>query len=299
MRRIPPLRLTGSLQDFGLHPKLALAETPAEALALTKRALAESSPPPQRVIAAGGDGTIHAILPALAGTSIPLAILPIGSVNVLARELGIPRSLPAAARIAALGVPRSIDLGRLQGSPLDSAQGRPFALMAGIGFDGAVVQRVRSRVKRRLGALAYVFSGLRLLLSFPSRRFTITCDGEKRQIKAWQVVIANAPSYTYHWSLAPHAKIDDGRLEVCILPHESALHRIKQVTAILLGKPHHAPVTYLSGRQIEIRAEPSAPLQMDGDPAPHVESAQIEILPQALTVMVEGKDDSLRTHRHR
>ncbi len=149
-----------------------------------------------------------------------------------------------------------------------------------------MVHTVKGHIKRRLGTLIYLLNGLRLLLSHPPRRFHIICDDEQVETEAWQVVIANASSYTYRWSLAPQAKINDGRLEVCVIPHAGAFKRIKQVAAILLGRHRWAPVNYLSGGRIEIQTDEPVAVQLDGDPAPSTDMAQIEIIPQGLTVMV-------------
>jgi len=292
MRRVEPARLIARLEQWGLDITPVLAEEPGHALAAAEQRLANTAASYQRLIVAGGDGTINSLLPALQKTSIPLALLPVGSVNVLARELGIPRSLREAARIAAHGIARRIDLGRFQSGSFQPrrAQGRPFVLMAGLGFDGAVVQAVRSSLKKRVGVLAYLLNGLRLLWAYPRRRFQINADDQSLEAEAWQVVIANAASYTYRWSLAPQAKIDDGRLEVCILQGMEGLPRLKQMASILLGKPEWAPVTHLSGRRIEIRADSPVPVQMDGDFALSTETAQIEVAPGALTVMTgEGR----------
>jgi len=127
----------------------------SEVASALRDAMHHESPEQLRVIVAGGDGTINAVLPALVGTSFPMAIVPVGSVNVLAREFGIPLAIDEAIGVAARGRLRRIDLG--------IADGRPFALMAGMGFDAAVVHSVASDVKNLVGPFAYVARGLSLL----------------------------------------------------------------------------------------------------------------------------------------
>lgn len=278
-RRLDPLRLLAALKKCGLQARLLVLDDPALATSAVKQALRESPAQFQRIIAAGGDGTIHALLPALVESpcAIPLAILPLGSVNVFMRELGLPRALPAAIEIAAHGKPRPVDLGLFNSDP--------FILMAGLGFDGAVVKEIKGNVKARLGSLTYGLQGLRMLFAQPAQNFHIVCDDTAAQVRAWQIVVANASHYTYSRSLAPHARIDDGRLEVCILPEGGRWLRLRQVLAILLGHPGEGLIKYLSGRRITIATESAVAVQMDGDPMPAITQAQIEILPRRLQVM--------------
>jgi len=278
-RRLDPLRLLAALKECGLQARLLVLDNPARAPGAIKQALCESPAQFQRIIAAGGDGTIHSLLPALVASpcAIPLAILPLGSVNVLMRELGLPRALPAAIEIAAHGKPRPVDLGLFNGNP--------FILMAGLGFDGAVVKEIKGNVKARLGSLTYGLQGLRMLFAQPAQNFHIVCDDTAAQVRAWQIVVANASHYTYSRSLAPHARIDDGMLEVCILPEGGRRLRLRQVLALLFGHPREGLIQYLSGRRITIATESAVAVQMDGDPMPAITKAQIEILPRRLQVM--------------
>ena len=285
MRRITPAQLAQALQERGLEVTIAAAEFSA-AVALARQALSDPSLGYQRIVVAGGDGAINSLLPAFTehpGHAVALALLPVGTVNVLARELGLPLSWPEAAVVAAQGVPRRIDLGRLNG--------RPFVLMAGLGFDAAAVQAIRTSVKSKLGAFAYVLNGLRLLLRTPAHTFRVTCDDANLELRAWQVVAANASRYTYRWRIAPQARIDDGRLDLCLLPELGRRRRLGQVLALLLNRPQGAAITYLSAERMEVCAEAAVPLQLDGDAFPAVETARIEVLPQALQVIVPGASE--------
>lgn len=286
MRRLPPTYPADLLAAQGLPTETFLARSSTDALAAARGALPDESY--DRLIIAGGDGTINSILPvfaeaARAGTRrLPLAILPVGSVNVLARELHIPRALPAAIQIAAHGSPRPIDLGLLNG--------QPFVTMAGLGFDAAAVHEVGAGIKRQIGVFSYVYNGLRLLLTYPARQFHITCDEQRLEMKSWQMVITNASSYTYRWSFAPQARIDDNQLEVCLLPERGPLGRLKQTAAILLNRPDWAPVICLPGRQIELQIEPEVAVQLDGDPFPAVSQAKIEVLRHGLEIIAPLKE---------
>jgi YegS/Rv2252/BmrU family lipid kinase len=270
--------LDARLRARGLEVVKVEGGGPEGAADALRAALSGESPDTARVVVAGGDGTINAVLPALCGTEFPLAILPVGSVNVLARELGIPASIDAAMEAAASGRPRRIDLG--------VANGRPFALMAGIGFDAAVVHSVAADMKGLIGSFAYVARGLQVLTSYPTSHFHIEADGEKVDAAGWLAVVANASRYTYHWRLAPDAQIDDGWLDVCFFSSESALETLGQVAAALGGRhSSHPGIQHLRGKRFRFCCSPEVAVQLDGDPAGST-PVKVEIAPGALTVMV-------------
>lgn len=274
-------RIEGRLAEAGFAVRRIAAADAAGALAGVRAALPGTEPEDTRAIVAGGDGTIHAVLPALANTGVPLAILPVGSVNVLARELGIPTSLDAAIGVAKSGQPRQIDLG--------CANGRPFALMAGIGFDAAVVHSVAPDLKNLIGSFAYVARGLQVLASYPQTHFHIEADGEEVEGAGWLAVVANASRYTYHWRLAPDARMDDGRLDLCFFASESAVQTAGQVVAVLGGRhSSHPGVRHLRAKRFRFHCEPEVAVQLDGDPAGST-PVEVTVTPGALTVMVPSE----------
>jgi YegS/Rv2252/BmrU family lipid kinase len=230
------------------------------------------------VIVAGGDGTINAVLPALAGSGFALGIVPAGSVNVLARELAIPRSLRRAAEVAAAGKVRRVDLGM--------AGGRPFALMAGLGFDAAVVGSVAPDLKNVLGSFAYVTRGLRLLATHSPSHFRIAADGGSFQTEAWLAVVANASRYTYRWRLAPEAQIDDGWLDLCLFQSSSPGRTAGQVIAALAGRhAEHPGVLHLRAREMQFESDPPVKVQLDGDAVGET-PVDVRVAPKALSVLV-------------
>lgn len=279
-------RLEQRLRAAGLEVQPISAGWPAGVADALRQAMQREPAGQVQVVVAGGDGTIHAALPALVGAEVPLAILPVGSVNVLARELGLPRRLEAAIAVAREGRPRRIDLGL--------ANGQPFALMAGIGFDAAVVHSVARPVKRLIGSFAYVVRGLRLLAECPRSRFVICADGCRVEAQAWQAVVANAASYTYGWQLAP-ARIDDGWLDLCLFHSHSAAQRMGQVISTLRGRhATHPGVEHMRARRFRFECEPPAPLQLDGDPA-GASPVEVSLLHAALTVLVPVESLDERT----
>jgi diacylglycerol kinase (ATP) len=273
----------------GFEITLINASTRGQTVGKILEALSDPSGNYQRLLVAGGDGTLNTVLSALLLTkrpveelfTPPLALLPLGTVNVLARELGIPFEITRAAQVAKQGLPRALDIGL--------CRQQPFILMSGIGFDGAVVSGVQPRVKNIIGAFAYVFEALRLVLAHPTHHFTLVYDGKTCSLPAWLVIIANASSYAYKMSITPEARLDDGLLDICIFPDRGRLHRIRQVFHLLTNHPERCPLLHLSARQGEIQARPAAFSQVDGDPGPELESFPFAALPGKIQIMVPSE----------
>ncbi|UCC67377.1 MAG: diacylglycerol kinase family lipid kinase [Armatimonadota bacterium] len=269
------------LSATGLDAQPVEAAGPKEVALALGDALRHESPEEVRVIVAGGDGTINAALPALIGTSFPMAILPVGSVNVLAREMGIPLAIEEAIGVAAGGRLRRVDLG--------VADGRPFALMAGLGFDAAVVHSVAPQVKNLVGSFAYVARGLSLLARHRRSRFRISTDQGGFEADAWLAVVANASRYTYRWRLAPEARIDDGCLDLCLFQSQSAAETTGQVIAALIGRHRNHPgVRHVRARELRFECDPPVCLQVDGEAAGE-SPTDVHVVPEGLTVVTPGK----------
>jgi YegS/Rv2252/BmrU family lipid kinase len=275
-------RVEERLRAEGIDVGRVVAARKEEAAEALREALRGQSPERTRVIVAGGDGTINAALPALIGTTFPMAILPLGSVNVLARELGIPLGTDAAIEAAASGRLRRIDLG--------IANGRPFALMAGMGFDAAVVRSVVPRVKNVVGSLAYVARGLSLLATCSASCFSVRADDKEFEVNAWLAVVANAARYTYSWRLAPAASVHDGWLDLCLFEMNSAAQTAGQVLAALRGRHvGYAGVLHMRARQFHFDCHPPVSLQVDGDRA-GMTPAEVSVVPDALVVVVPAEE---------
>jgi YegS/Rv2252/BmrU family lipid kinase len=266
------------LRSAGFGVSRLLPQGPAEVQPMLRASLRDLSPRKARVLALGGDGTVRAALPLLAYSGIPLALLPAGTLNVLARQLGIPTDLSAALELAIGGQPREIDLGL--------ANGDFFSAMAGIGYDGAVVRSlVPARNKRWPDVLSSALRGLRLLLRFPARRFRVTADAVSFETSAWLAVVANASRYAYHLRMSPRARLDDGWLDLCLFQARSSLHTAGQVLSLLAGMhASHPGVYHLRARRLRIETDPPSFVQLDGDPAPAT-PLELEVLPRALTVL--------------
>lgn len=210
----------------------------------------------QLLIVYGGDGTIHQALTALVRWDVPLGILPAGTANVLARELGVPLDPDRAVAVLTRGEPRRVCLGR--------ADHRYFLLMAGVGLDGFVIRRVTHRFKKRLGVAAYWVMGLASLWRYPFVPFELEVDSTFYE--ATFAVVANASRYGGHLRIAPQASLFEDTLDVCMFTGASRLLFMRYLLAVLRGKHLDCPgVLYRKGRAIRIRGDQSIPVQMDGE----------------------------------
>lgn len=211
------------------------------------------------LVVAGGDGTINEAVNGLvrAGHAVPpLAVLPVGTANVLAAEIGLPFAPRAVARCIAEGRPRRVHLGR--------ANGRHFVLMAGVGLDARVVAEVSLPLKKLAGKVAYVAETLAQLARYRCTPCTVTVDGAAYQ--ADSVVACNGRFYGGHFVAAPKGCLESAGFEVCLLTGAGAWNALRYGAALVLGRlPLLPDVRIVAGRDIVIEGEPGAPVQGDGD----------------------------------
>jgi len=210
------------------------------------------------VVAAGGDGTVNEVINGLVGTNTALAALPIGTVNVWVRELGLPLQPRAAAETLLDAQVRAIDLGK--------AGERYFLLMAGIGFDAAVTAEVRSAEKRRLGIFAYVFRALDLAWRFRGTHARIVVDGKAVRGRVLMVVLGNSQLYGGILKITARASLDDGLLDVCIIKGNTLRGAPLRILSILLRRSTLDPqIEYHRARMVRIETRRPLAVQVDGD----------------------------------
>jgi diacylglycerol kinase (ATP) len=224
------------------------------------------------LVVAGGDGTINEVVNGLSSSRLPLAIVPLGTANVLAAEIGMATGARSVARTIALGRPRPISVG--------VANGRRFLLMAGTGFDAHVVRHVDLALKRRIGKGAYGISILRQLRRFAFPEYAVTVEGTTW--KAGSVLVANAHYYGGRFVCAPAADLCTPTLEVCMFERRGRLSVIGYALAMFFGRlPKLKSYRIVTAEKIHIDGGGDEPVQGDGDIIGHLD-VTIEVIPDAL-----------------
>ena len=216
------------------------------------------------VLVCGGDGTVREVCAELAGTGIPIGIIPAGTGNLLARNLDIPLFLRAAIDIALTGQDRAIDMVKVSGDGVED--GTHFMVMAGMGFDAAIMEGVNEDIKARVGWIAYVLSALKSLM-FPAVRVEISVDGgEFTTHRARTIVVGNVGYLQAGMPLLPDASIDDGLLDIVMLHPRRFLSWIPLAFRVLAKRPRTDElVDRMTGRTVVVRASAETPRQLDGD----------------------------------
>ncbi len=243
------------------------------------------------VVGCAGDGTISEIVDGVAGSDVAVGVLPGGTVNLWARELGISPRLDVAAVQLVSAVRRRVDVGHLQ---VNGRHDRHFLLMAGLGLDGAVIARVSKPLKRRIGKLAIVVAALRALPSYHSVPVQVEFDGIRWQGRISQVVVGNTRMYGGFTRITPDAFIDDGLLDICLVTADSPGSAIQQLASLVLHqRPNPTSAeTYRVGA-LTITSPIALPLQIDGGaerlkkekPRAAGMTYAFSVLPRALTVL--------------
>ena len=256
-----------------------------------------------RVIAAGGDGTAHWVINGLAGTGAALGIIPLGSGNDLARNLGLPLEVEAATRAAVTGTVRRADLGRIrvqsprvpgsQGPSLAVASGGPldpwtlgpldrfFGCIASFGLDSHA-NRIANRHQRLRGALIYVYALLRSLVEYRVPQVTIRGDIGEFSGPMILVAAANAPSYGGGMRLAPRAEMADGMLDLCMVGDMSRLKLLRCFPEVFFGTHlRHREITCLPTAGFHLEADRPLEVFADGE-FQGLTPADVAVLPGAL-----------------
>lgn len=260
--------------DRGVDVAEVHGATAADSVELVRAAVTDATPP-DAVVCAGGDGLVCLALQAIAGSGVPLGLVPGGTGNDLARELGIPDDVTAAVDIVLAGKARSIDLGEIDSGTVTAEYGGPlrFATITGTGFDARVTLRA-NRMRRPKGSLRYTVAALAELtggLAVPYRIELSGVPGESGDIvvetPAVMVAVGNGRTYGGGMLICPDARLDDGLLDLTVVGAMSRRDMLRMLPALSSGKRiEHPAVTQYRAATITLIA-PAAPATADGEPA--------------------------------
>lgn len=265
-----------AIAEKGFSLETFTAVQPGEARRCAGSAKDESF---QMVICAGGDGTIHEVVNGIAGSDLILGILPMGTANVLALEMGIPLDPLMACEVLTNGKVKTIDLGL-------TSVGNYFSCMAGVGLDAQVVREVYPTVKSFLGMIAYPITALGTVLHYGLPELTVEIDGQKPSLRGYSMVVCNSRHYGGRFTLCPDAAIDDGWLDVCILQEHYASAIIRSGISVLLNDQRAIKgVTFHRGRSVNVSSAQRVLVQSDGDII-GTTPIGFTVIPRALKVMV-------------
>lgn len=264
------------LAEAGIEVALAPTGGPGSASELARRSVAEGR---ELVIVCGGDGTINEAVQGLAGSRVPLGILPAGTANVLAKELGLPWNIARAARLIPQSHVVRISLGR--------AGERYFISLAGAGPDGAIVYRLGRWLKFNLGIAAYWLEGVRHLFSYDFPRFAVEACGQKHE--AIFVVVSKTRHYGGPFRITRRARLVEDAFEVAVFHPAGRWRFLSYILADWLGRLERSrELTFLRARSARCAAlDPATRIyvETDGEPAGRL-PREFVIVPDALSLLV-------------
>ncbi len=229
-----------------------MTKAPGDARAFAAAAVKEGF---ATIVAAGGDGTVNEVVNGLAGSDAALGILPVGTMNVFAAELGLPGDLDEAWAVIRGGRKRRVDLLR--------ANQQYFIQLAGVGLDALVVQATSVDFKKNFGPLSYLIAAAQIAAQKPPRLF-VEADGEVREGSF--VLIGNGRYYGGPVAFFKEARIDDGKLDVLIFKNLAYLDIARYLANVFMGKHTRLPdVDYFQTKKALVRSAQEVPVEVDGE----------------------------------
>jgi YegS/Rv2252/BmrU family lipid kinase len=245
-----------------------------------KRALAEGA---ELLFVWGGDGTVQRAVDSMRGSKTPLAILPAGTSNLLATNLGIPQDIGQAVAIGLRGERRALDVGRFNGER--------FAVMAGAGFDAAMIDEADGSLKDRLGRVAYIWTGSQNLRAKPFKA-KIEVDGAPwYDGDASCILFGNVGNLFGGIEVFEHARPDDGRLELGVISAEGIADWMRAIARTAAGHPERSPlVQATSGKKIKVKLNRKVLYEVDGGGREKVKSFTVKVQPAAITICLPKEE---------
>lgn len=266
------LEVVSHLKKAGCHVDLYDTKGPEDATLY----LQELNQEYDLIIAAGGDGTTNEVVNGLLEKDVPLAVIPVGTTNVLANELGLPKSPKRLAKAILKGKIREVHLARMNK--------KRFVLMAGFGYDAWVVNGVNPGIKKRFGKLAYVLSMLQQIRPYGSKSYDVDVDG--KVYKAKSVIITNGKYYGGKFILSRKADLSDPNLQVFLFRARNKLELLTILFSLPFGIIEKLPgLLSISGKNIKISTNKSDVVQADGDFAGYL-PVDVSIEPETFPFVV-------------
>jgi YegS/Rv2252/BmrU family lipid kinase len=243
------------MDDHGWDEPLWLETTPDD----PGRGQAESavSAGVDLVLACGGDGTVTACAEGVTGTGVPLAIIPMGTGNLLARNVGVPMGMDEALAVALGGVQQPIDAGRVNGTL--------FVVMAGLGLDAQMLNDTSDPLKKRLGWFAYVISAVRHLGDRPMRVSVSADGGRRRRMRASALVVGNVGWLRGGLPLLPDARPDDGMLDAVVLTAGGLTGWLAVAAGIVLRRSAHGRIYRVQFTKLQVTLDREQTWELDGE----------------------------------
>ena len=267
-------RVRGHVASHFPDCEIVPTEQRGHATALARQAVEKGC---ATVLAFGGDGTMNEIAQALADTPTVLGLIPSGSGNGLARHLGIPLRPEAALDLLRHGRTRLIDEGR--------ADGRPFYVTAGLGFEAEIARRFSQLVSR--GLAGYVSQGAQAWRTYVPQDYAIAHDGPPHCRRAFTLAVANCNQYGNNARIAPRAAVDDGLLNLAIVPPVDLLNAVPLLWRLFMGSlDRRADVLQLTGTKFIVERRAPGPLHTDGENHEAGTRVEFSIRPGCLRVLV-------------
>jgi YegS/Rv2252/BmrU family lipid kinase len=268
-------RLRAAIVAQGIDAEFSVTEGPGHGTELGRRAVAGGA---SRVVAVGGDGTMNEVAQALVGGTVPLALIPCGSGNGLARNLGIPLSPLRALALAADPSARVISMDTA------TANGKPFFNAMGLGFDAAVSRRFGEGEQR--GLAAYAASVLREFSGRRSERCTVSCGGTRTDLDVLLIAVANSDQYGNGAVIAPGARVDDGSLDLVAVAPVGVCGALGLAARMFLGGfDRSRSVTRLRGPRFLIERPEPGLIHADGECRTEAAVISVAVVPSSLRVV--------------
>ena len=298
-QKITLAQIKKPFQKLSSEPTFIATDKPSQGAKAAKAALADGN---KKILVAGGDGTLRRVVQVVAGSSAAIGILPMGTGNILARNLKLPLTLDAAVKRAVGGKPYEIDLGQARVIRSDgSLEEYLFTGIAGVGMDARLMQNTQPELKRKIGWIAYIEGGIRSLpLKF--EKFDVSLNDQTRTLKSYSLLVGNVGLLPGAISMMPDARLDDGQLDMAAIGPRRIWNWIdffsritwqnQVVRPLALGRKwmdataNVKTLENLSSSRIRIRPHHPAPIQLDGDPMGEVIEVEFAIKQKALRVLL-------------